>query len=88
MKKQFSEIQVKEMINKAVLDSKIKVLTLFKEKIEKLHFPVQEDLEYVLENGWTRSENFIRLQTRAETLDEIKRELDNIVNFLNANRIN
>jgi hypothetical protein len=43
-------------------------------------------MEYTQENGWTNSENFIRLLAESDTLMKIKKELDDIINFLESHR--
>jgi hypothetical protein len=80
MEKMFSKSEVETLLNKALLDGKIKALNYFLGYVDTLLTPVQEQTDYIIENGWTQSENFIRLDGELSTLLKIKREIEKTIN--------
>jgi hypothetical protein len=79
MEKKFSKSEVEAMLNKALLDGKIKTINYCLGYIDFLLKPIQEQLEYIEENGWTFSEDFFRLDERRLTLFDIKRQLEKLL---------
>lgn len=72
MEKHYSKPEVETIANKAFLDGKVKSLDYFISYINSLIEPSEEHHKYILENNWTISENFFRLDEKIQILNEVK----------------
>ncbi|MBL7725788.1 MAG: hypothetical protein JNK27_16735 [Chitinophagaceae bacterium] len=86
MEKLYTKAEVEVMLNKAILDGKIKALKYCSGYIEFLINPTQEQFDYIQENGWTYSENFIELNGRLSALLNVKNQIEKTITNLETKK--
>jgi hypothetical protein len=86
MEKMFSRPEIEIMLGKAILDGKIKSLNYCLGYVQSLLNPTQEQFDYIQENGWTNSENFIELNGKRSALLDIQNHLEKVLAELEAKK--